>query len=83
MEQIYSKLDMKNTKIVSELFIDLNKAFDTVDHLVLLRKLEQSGIRGISNTLMQSYLCQYGSCNGKSVSVSVPQWSPLVSFLRT
>ena len=37
---------LNSGKIVVRVFLDLKRAFDTVDHTILLRKLEVYGIRG-------------------------------------
>ena len=44
-------------------FVDLQKAFHTIDHQILLAKLNHHGIRGVSNDWFKSYLSnhnQYG-----------------------
>ena len=53
-EQIRDALD--NGKYSCGIFVDLQKAFDTVDHHILLRKLEHYGIRGSVNNLFKTYL---------------------------
>ena len=37
-------------------FVDLQKAFDTVDHQILFAKFNHYGIRGVSNDWFKSYL---------------------------
>ena len=47
---------LENGDIVLGVFLDFSKAFDTVDHQILLNKMYKYGIRGIAFKWMESYL---------------------------
>ena len=89
-ETIKSTID--NGRYGCGVFIDLQKAFDTVNHSILLKKLEHYGIRGATAlkwftsylTDRQQYVSVNGHCsNYLNISCGVPQRSflgPLLSL---
>ncbi len=60
VEEIRKNLD--NGAFSCGVFIDLEKAFDTVNHKILLDKLEHYGIRDNALRWFQSYLSQRSQC---------------------
>ena len=83
IENIQTQLD--EGKYCAGVFVDLKKAFDTVDHNILLRKLDYYGIRGIANEWFCSYLkkrkqfvsIQNNMSSIKEILAGVPQGSGL------
>lgn len=84
---IYENLSHSTPTVVA--FLDYSKAFDTVDHRILLAKLNNMGIRGICLALIESYLNnrkQVVKVNGvlsqpTYTNVGVPQGSILGPLL--
>ena len=86
-ENIRKALDGGNTGCGD--FVDLQKAFDTVDHQIQLAKLNHYGICGVSNDSFKSYLSnrnQYISINGfgsglAAINCGIPPGSVLGPLL--
>ena len=81
MDQVTKALD--NGECVIIIFLDFSKAFDTVNHSILIDKWYHYGIRANAQEWFRSYLSvgsQYVSYNGvrsstKSITCGVPQGS--------
>lgn len=54
IENITNNIDQRQCTV--GVFIDLKKAFDTINHEILLDKLEYYGIRGVVLEWVRSYL---------------------------
>ena len=80
---------LNNKQIVGGMFFDLEKAFDCVNHNILLAKLEYYGIRGVMFTLIKSYLedryqrVKFNNrlSNWDKINIGVPQGSILGPLL--
>ena len=81
--------DMDKTKIPIAIYMDLSKAFDTLDHNILLHKLKYYGVQGSAISWFHSYLTnryQYveindSKSNPRLLKTGVPQGSVLGPLL--
>ena len=86
-DRIISAMD--NNDVPIGIFLDLSKAFDTIDHAILLSKLEHYGVDGIPLQLVNNYLTnrkQYVKLNEVNsnllpINTGVPQGSILGPLL--
>lgn len=81
--------NMNSGKATAALFLDLKKAFDTVDHDILISKLDDFGVKGSALNWFKSYLTdrsQIVSVNSnfsdpQGINIGVPQGSILGPLL--
>lgn len=86
-EEIFSTLDSKHSLL--NIYIDFSKAFDIVNHDILLNKLHHYGIRGIIHDWFRDYLSQRTQSiilsqhvsSSSSITCGVPQGSVLGPIL--
>jgi hypothetical protein len=77
VDEILGAIDGK--RIVAVVFLDLKKAFDTIVHVLLLKKLNTLGVHGVAAELLRNYLrIRPQTVNGECgsflpVNVGVPQ----------
>jgi len=78
-EKFVQALDNKENAVA--VFLDLSKAFDTVNHKILLCKLQKYGVRGVTSDFFHSYIsnrCQFtkfGETESSRINITcgVPQ----------
>ena len=87
IDRVMNSFEKKHTPLA--IYMDLSKAFDTLDHKILLHKLDYYGIKGSELNWFKSYLSdrkQYvqieeSSSTYKTITTGVPQGSVLGPLL--
>ena len=82
-DKITKEIDERKYSI--DIFLDLSKAFNTIDHKILLRKLDHCGIRGVAKDWFENYLfnrkkiVKYNGVHSEKMTIKsgVPQGSVL------
>ncbi len=94
MKDIADSNDTTTKDVTLSVFLDLSKAFDTINHDILVKKLSCYGIRGVPNSWFANYLSnskqftEINNCKSAltNLSTGVPQGSilgPILFLLYT
>ena len=94
MKEIADANDKTTKDVTLSVFLDLSKAFDTINHDILVKKLSFYGIRGVPNYWFANYLSnrkqftEINNCKSAltNLSTGVPQGSilgPILFLLYT
>lgn len=83
------KEEMDRGKVIVVVFLDLKRAFETIDRVLLLKKLESMGISGVEKRWFESYLSERsqqtklndGVLSIKAIDIGLPQGSTLSPIL--
>lgn len=83
------KEDMNDGKYVVDVFLDLMRAFETIDRSLLIEKLESIGISGVEKKWFESYLIERiqqtkfneDVSSKRTIEIGLPQGSSLAPIL--
>ena len=75
VDRLTKQMDLGN--VPTNIYIDLSKAFGTMDHSILLDKLSHYGICGVENLMLRTYLpnrhqyVEYNDSKSETKSISI------------
>ncbi|XP_075158150.1 uncharacterized protein LOC142231427 [Haematobia irritans] len=83
------KSEVTNKNCIIAVFLDLKRAFETVDRELLVQKIEKYGVKGVESKWFKSYLeertqrtkCGLYVSSGSTVGIGVPQGAILGTLL--